>query len=298
VWVDPTGQATPLPTPRRRFAWPRFSPDGNRIAVTLQEGRTGGVWIVDPRAGTLARLTREGGVGEWITWTPDGKSVVYLSDRSGPGQWRLYSQAADGAGDAEMLAEFYFSPGGFSGSTTLLGVAWEGVSLEEGNAIQSLDLSGAPELTEIVPWQAGVEKFNAVPSPDGRWLAYVSNESGRLEVYLTPLPGAGEKRLVSRDEGYRVAWVGDEIFFISASTLMVVEVTGPDAQHSEPKALFSVEPYWRGYTYTLPNWDVSPDGRHFVIMRFLEDPETAPPRHLNIVTNFFDELREKVPAER
>ena len=76
---------------------------------------------------------------------------------------------------------------------------------------------------------------------------------------------------------------------------MAVTVDGPDARLSEPEPLFSTARFWRGDNFTLPNWDLSPDGKTFVMTRFVEEPDTAPPRRINIVTNFFDELRQKVP---
>jgi hypothetical protein len=100
---------------------------------------------------------------------------------------------------------------------------------------------------------------------------------------------------VSRNGGANVAWRGQEILFESGGKLLSVTVDGPDAELSEPLALFSLAPFWRGDNGRLPNWDLSPDGQHFVMTRFVDEPETAPPRQINIVTNFFDLLRERIP---
>lgn len=126
-------------------------------------------------------------------------------------------------------------------------------------------------------------------------MAYVSDESGRSEVYVTALPEPGARRRVSRNGGIKIAWRGQEILFESGGKLLSVTVDGPDAELSEPLALFSLAPFWPGNNFRLPNWDLSPDGQHFVMTRFVDEPDTAPPRQINIVTNFFDELRERIP---
>jgi dipeptidyl aminopeptidase/acylaminoacyl peptidase len=294
VLVDRSGAATPLTTPPRRYAWPRFSPDGERIAVTLQEGGPTSAWIADPDTGTLSRLSRVGNVLPWLAWTPDSTSVVFSSGRDRPRRWALYSRPADGRNEENTLYDSSFLLGGFIDSNTVIGnIVSPGLAVRPGIVLLTLGEPGT--LKMIVPAEAGIVRMNTAPSLDGRWMAYVSDESGRPEVYVTALPEPGARRLVSRNGGANVAWRGQEILFESGGKLLSVTVDGPDAELSEPLALFSLAPFWRGDNGRLPNWDLSPDGQHFVMTRFVDEPETAPPRQINIVTNFFDLLRERIP---
>jgi serine/threonine-protein kinase len=294
VLVDRSGAATPLPTPPRRYAWPRFSPDGERIAVTLQEGGPTSAWIADPDSGTLSRLSRVCYVLPWLAWTPDSTSVVFSSGRDRPRRWALYSRPADGRNEENTLYDSSFLLGGFIDSNTVIGnIVSPGLAVRPGIVLLTLGEPGT--LKMIVPAEAGIVRMNTAPSLDGRWMAYVSDESGRPEVYVTALPEPGARRLVSRNGGANVAWRGQEILFESGGKLLSVTVDGPDAELSEPLALFSLAPFWRGDNGRLPNWDLSPDGQHFVMTRFVEEPETDPPRQINIVTNFYDILRERNP---
>ena len=235
-------------------------------------------------------------------WTPGSDAVVFRSDRSGAGEWKIYTRPTDGGGDVELLFDpdessevgRGFSPTHWMGPSALLTDSWqdrEGVS--ESGAAATLD----PQSSDQGRKDLELVRLSS-PSPDGHWLAYVSEEFGSREVYLTPFPAAGEKRLVSRSGGSRVAWSRDgrEIYFENSGQLWAVEVTGPEGRLSEPKTLFSMEPFWRGGYFTLPNWDVSPDGEHF-LMRHTDVGEDQSLRHLVIVTDLFEQLREKVPAD-
>jgi serine/threonine-protein kinase len=319
VLVDMEGESTPLPAPPRRYSWPRFSPDGNSIAVTIQEGETTGVWIVDPATGSVRNLTLEG-FNSWPIWTPDGKRIIYHSDRSGAGRWKLYWQPSDGGGPAELLfdarAEGYGGIG--PNCTTADGqilVGGGNVKFDPdplgGSAIVALKLGDPHELTEIVPRQPKVGKFNPILSPNGQWLAYVSEESGKTgggwQVYLTSFPGPGPKRMISTVGGLRPIWSpnGRQLYFSNKGKMMAVDVlTEGDLGVSAPREMFDLDPFDWGDNYTRPNWDISPDGKHFLMTRWVEHPwkeEAKDVRtggyHLNIITDFFSELKEKVPVE-
>jgi serine/threonine-protein kinase len=133
-------------------------------------------------------------------------------------------------------------------------------------------------------------------SPDGRWLAYVSDESGHWETYVRPYPGPGGKWQVSTEGGTEPVWNpnGRELFYRQANKMMAVDVTTqPGFSAGKPKLLFE-EPYLPTAA-TIQNYDVSPDGQHFLMVKPVEQEQSAPTQ-INVVLNWFEELKQKVPT--
>ena len=196
TWVDRQGEEETIDIPARPYQYPRVSPDGTRVAVTITDSENLDVWIADVTRGTLSRLTTDEASDRVPLWTPDGQRVVFTSNRDG--ELGLFSKAADGTGEVERLATFEtatqplragdWSPDG----TSLVFVFAEG-TLDIGVLSMAGERSWAPlldtEAVEVVP----------VISPDGQWIAYASDETGRPEVYIQRFPDLGERQQVSTD---------------------------------------------------------------------------------------------------
>jgi serine/threonine-protein kinase len=285
VWVDRSGVSEPLGAPPRPYAHPRLSPDGSRVAVTLT-GETYDIWLYDIPRDTLTRLTYEAD-NHYPIWTPDGRRVTFQSNRDGfP---NLYWMNADGSGPPERLTKSEYtqitecwSPDG----GTLLFVelrpatGWDAWLLPlQGERkprpfVQTSFLDGTPQI-----------------SPDGRWVAHISDETGRTELYVRPFPGPGGKWQISTEGGSQAAWRrdGQELFYRNGDKMMAVAVSrGEGFSASRPALLFEK----RYEQIQGKNYDVSADGRHFLMVQ--GEPETA--SRMNVVLNWFEELKRRVPA--
>jgi serine/threonine-protein kinase len=289
TWVDRGGREQTLPGDERPYRHPRVSPDGTRIAVEVEDPGNTDVWVGDIRTGAFTRLTREEDIDSDPIWTPDGSRVVFSSIRGTSG---IFSQLADGSGTVARLAD---------GSGVVRAHSWTSdgkLVFEElaGPGIQLLRLDGQSKPESISLFEAP-EYFNEkLPqiSPDGRWLAYQSTESGNMEVYVRPFPNVSAgRRQVSVGGGFAPLWSkdGGEIFYRSATNLMAVAVqTSPRFEAGTPTVLFGLGDYVlagpRGLRY-----DVAPDGR-FLLLK--DERGNTPSAHLVLVQHWFDELRRAV----
>ncbi len=290
VWVNRKGAEQPLPAPVHAYRQPRLSPDSQRVAVTIEEPDTQ-VWLYDLSRETLTRWTFEGNVNLNPVWTPDGKRIAFQSNREGP--QNLFWQLADGSGGLERLttSEYNHAPNSWSPDGGLL--AFIEINPTTGWDIWVLRLSDRKaqpflrtSFNESAPWF----------SPDGRWMAYVSDESGRFEVYVQPYPGPGGKWLISTEGGVEPVWNpnGRELFYRNGDKMMAVEITTqPAFSAAKPKVLF--EGKYLPTPVTFPNYDVSPDGQRFLMLKPSEQ-EAAAPTQINVVLNWFEELKRRVPS--
>ena len=290
VWVNRNGTEKPVAAPAHTYLGPRLSPDGQRVAVTIteQESQT---WLYDLSRETLTRFTFEGNYSPVSVWTPDGKRIVFESNREGPPN--LFWQLADGSGGLERLttSEFVNAPMSWSPDGQLL--AFIEVNPVTGFDIWVLrmgDRKAQPFLRT---------RFNeASPrfSPDGRWLAYISDESGRYEIYVHAYPGPGGKWQISTEGGMEPMWNrnGRELFYRNGDKMMEVDIaTQPGFAAGKPRMLFEGP-------YELPpipiaNYDVSPDGQRFLMLKPSESVGAAPTQ-INVVLNWFEELKRRVPV--
>jgi serine/threonine-protein kinase len=258
--VSRTGEAKPLSDELRAYAAPRISPGGERIAVAVVDARNGAgrdVWTLNMAQRAWSRLTTNG-LSDRPIWTPDGRRIVYASNSD------LWWIPSDGSGRPEVL--FEANGGHTPGSVTPDGRAVifhkEG-SLKAG--ILALAFDSAPAAHMVIP-----ARFNETApalSPDGRWLAYQSDEAGRNEVYVRPYPGLGAQVPVSLSGGTEPVWArsGRELFYRSGDSLMVASVTtSPSFAVTERHTLFSGTFLNSG---GFPEYDVTPDGKHFVMIR-------------------------------
>jgi serine/threonine-protein kinase len=281
VWVDREGRIeTILETPKP-YLTPRLSPDGTKVLVGVGPGLgDGDVWIHDLVSGSSTRLTFESDYVSPI-WTPDGRRVVYGVTRGG--SVGVAWKAADGSDAEQMLfgerSEFVARPESWSpGGKTIIynrGGGWGGLDL----------MTAAPGDEEPRPLLAGPESEGGITfSPDGHWMAYSSDESGQMEVYVQPYPGPGGKWQLSTDGGKGPIWSEDgrEIFYTDGRKLIAIPVsTTPSFTPGRPEVLFDF-PFLRDVG-PWPDYDVSPDGKRFLMFR--RSADDPPHRRIRIVTS-------------
>jgi Tol biopolymer transport system component/tRNA A-37 threonylcarbamoyl transferase component Bud32 len=292
VWVRRDGTEQLLGAPAHAYFNPRVSPNGREVAVTVTD-KEAQIWLYDLLRETLTRLTFVGNVNNAPVWTPDGKRIAFNSNSNTKGTLNIFWQLADGSGGIEQLttSEFIQAPVSFS---------------RDGQLLCFLEINPA---TGFDIWILQVRDHKAQPflrtpfnesapqlSPDGRWLAYISTESGRYEIYVQPYPGPGGKWQISTEGGTEPVWNpnGRELFYRSGSKMMAVDIlTQPSFVAGRPRMLF--EGPYLPTPLTNPNYDVSPDGQRFLMLKPSESAEAAPTQ-INVVLNWFEELKRHVPA--
>ena len=278
------------------YTTPSISPDGKRIALAFREDGERHVWIYDIERDSLNRLTFEGVDNAPLIWTPDGNWITFQSDRDGGDI--LYQKPADGSGPAERLTTTQKTQTPTSWSPDGSVLAFHEVSPETSRDIWVLAIEGdgKPQLLISSP---SVDCC-AVFSPDGEWLAYVSNEAGQPHVYVSPYPEPTVKWLVSGQEGGGApVWSpdGTELFYQSGAQMermMAVTVhTEPTFSAETPQELFEgsyqISRYIPGF---IQYYDISPDGQRFLMIK-LEQQEGG---QINVVLNWFEELKRLVPT--
>lgn len=278
VWVSRQGAEQIIENALGSYRHPRLSPDGRRIVVEAG----GDLWTEDLSRGTFARLTSIGTVDGFLSWMPDGTHLVVRTTTG----MRIID--ADGSGRSQPIAGT--SAVDYPNSVSPNGQTLAFTKMAATGDLFALSLRGEPRLVPIL--QTSAYEAGAQFSPDGRWVTYVSDESRQLQVYVRPFP-AGERKLqVSTDGGTQALWNrnGREIFYRSGNRMMSVAVgTTPDLTLSAPRLLFDRR-YALG-TVTFPNYDVSPDGQRFVMVR-----DESASGHLNVVLNWQEELKQRVPT--
>jgi Tol biopolymer transport system component len=284
TWFDRTGKPVGTLGDAGEFWSVEFSPDRKSVAVSRLGDKD--IWIYDVARGLAMRLAISPAVDRDAIWSPDGRSIVYYSNAKG--RWDLYRKAADETGNEELLYadEAPKIPSSWSPDGKFL-LYWRS-DPNTGNDIWALPLiAGAP--SKPFPWLATpFNELEAKFSPNGRWVAYVSNASGRFEVYVAPFPGPGGKRQVSTSGGSWPRWRADgkEIFYELNGTLMAAEVAIKSGS-IEVGAVHSlgipvVAPYYR--------YDVSADGERFLVATPREQNSSTP---LTLVQNWTALLKKK-----
>jgi Tol biopolymer transport system component/tRNA A-37 threonylcarbamoyl transferase component Bud32 len=265
VEVGRDGRATAVMSEPAEYKDPRWSPDGTRIAVEIANGTKGDIWIRDTRTGTQTRLTN-GSENFYPVWTPDGRRIVFSSRRAGLAG--LWWQPVDGGGDAESL-----QPGSETDLRFPHDISVDGRTLlfrtntaENGFDIGEMELRPGGESRPVLatPENEG----SPVLSPDGRWMAYVSDASGINEVYVTPWPGVGRRAQLSSGGGQEPQWnpKGGELFYRTGEAMVAVRLTERDGLLAPTRrdTLFT-GPYFQQPRW--PEYDVSNDGSRFLMIR-------------------------------
>jgi serine/threonine-protein kinase len=282
VWVSRQGVEEPVNDTPRAYQNPRLAPDGHRIVVEVGGGD---LWIQDVSRATFTRLTTGETIGNtFAVWTPDGRRVVF---RTVTGLWSLDTVRGGGLKNIPNTTVIDVPTSISPDGKTMALIR----RVSETADIYAVPLDGSAEPAPIIatPGYDG----GAIFSPNGQWLAYVSTESGPFEVYVSPYPALDRKLPVSTHGGTHPRWNpnGRELFYRSGNTMMVVDVStrGGDILLSQPRVLFE-QRYAFGSAQTVPNYDVTPDGQRFVMVK--DDSDAG---RLNIVLNWFEELKTRAP---
>lgn len=295
VWLDSAGQTKALRTTPAQYSGPvRFSPDGKRLAVVLMEGGNTNVWVYEWERDTITRLTFAR-YDSWPVWSTDGKHIAFSSTRDGGGP-NLYWMRADGAGEAVRLTESKNPQLAYSVAPDGKRLAFYEVSPQTGPDLWTLPLeevqsdhpkAGKPQPFLVTP----ANEASPMISPDGRWLAYQSDESGRNEVYVRRFPGPGGKWQISTEGGERPTWSRkkSELFYRSGEGVMVTSYAANGEALVPGKSRLWVAKKDVGEYFGL-----APDGERFAMAQE-EGFEKYGSAHVTFLLNFFDELRRKVP---
>jgi Tol biopolymer transport system component len=314
VMVDREGRATPLPAPRGPYLHPRLSRDGSRLVVGIESETGGDIWIHDIERGTRTRLT-SGGLNGFPLWGPGGSQITFQATAS-PGRFSLFALPAHGGIPEPLLGD---PPREESGALAgAMASLLPGTMPRPGTASPHVPMSWSPdgEFLAFDERKSGAQRdvwvltrggdpapfvltafdeWSPTFSPDGHWLAYVSNETGRHEVYVQPYPGPGAKWPISTDGGTEPVWSpdGGSLFYRRGEQVVMVPVqTTPEFSAGVARVLFE------GPFEVLDgarNYDVAPDGQRFVMIR--RDASDVPQR-FHVISNWFEELEGRTAAAR
>jgi len=302
-WLDRTGKLSPLrgvPGPNRGL---RFSPDGTKLAVQVFDGKNSDIWTYDWGRDTMSRLTFDVVGLTTPVWSPAGRGVAFAS-YGGSQLGHIYWQRADGTGTPQALTESKTFQNATSWHPGGRYLAFEELSPETGYDVMILPIDG-DEASGLKPRRptpflnGPFNESDAAFSPDGRWLAYSSNESGRVEVYVRPFPGPGGKWQISTGGGFYPTWSrnGRELFYETPEeTLMVAPYSEQSGSFLADKPRLWCEtriPTQQG----IRGFDLHPDGRRFAVLQEVVEPSQAKRDHVVLFLNFVDELRRLAPSK-
>jgi hypothetical protein len=304
IWVDRKGAETPVSLPARDYGTVRLSPDGGKAVMDVVQ-ENAGIWTWDFDRQTFTAVNREAAMNSVPIWMPDGRSVIWSSTRAGGGP-KLYKQAANGTGVAEQLSigqgtHFATSVSSDGGTVLMFGTNYAGDGTFD---ISTLRLTGtAAEPQGIV---ASPERdMGGELSPDGKWLAYHSYESGEPQVYVRPYPNVGGGRWqVSNRGGSRAAWSrnGRELFYLNLEGMLMsaaVQIAADGEFSTALPVQILKTAYVLGRTtlgLDVRAYDVAPDGQRFLMLK--EDQRSAdadvPPRMV-VMLNWGEQLKARLP---
>jgi serine/threonine-protein kinase len=278
--IDRSGRESVVLDAERRYSTPALSPDGRTLALTVDDGNPD-IWLYELDRRVLNRLTFSprsefGGV-----WHPDGRSLIFIVDDP---PFNIYQAPVDGSAPpaARVVSPVDSYAGGLSADGRWL--AMHQNRPDSAGNIELLELVDGAEPTTVrgTPFN----EIFATVSPDGRYVAYQSNETGRMEIYVQGVAGVGGRLQLSRAGGERPLWNRNgELYFWQGNSLTVVTVrSAPKLEASDPRVLFSVDHH---VSSVHREFDVTADGREFFVTR---TPEVAKPREIRVVLDWFTEL--------
>jgi serine/threonine-protein kinase len=306
VWVDRSGNASSIDLggPLRidpgggNPGW-ALSPDGRRLAIGLLTASGGDVWVKQLPAGPLSRVTFDSAPDLRPRWTPDGRAITFVAIRGGA--FDLHRVMADGTGREAVVARH--RDGIFEGTTSPDG-RWIVARIRGGLGHQGRDIVGfrQGDTTAVRLVASAFDESAFGLSPDGRWIAYESDETGRREVYVRPFPNTNAHRWqASTAGGYAPLWARDgrELFFADAERRMtaISVAAGPEPRFGPPRVLFRMpdDLYLGEDDYYTP-FDISLDGRHFVMARRIR-VSGEEPSPLIVTENWFTELKQRLAGK-
>ena len=306
VWpvlsLDGSGKTAPLLAKPAMYYTPRWSPDGRRLAIAIDDGRGSDIYVHDSQRGTMTRLTFTASSNADPVWAPDGEHLIYRS-RAGD-KWVIWWIRADGAGEPIHLLDNAPTTTDLSAQSFLPdGRSFVFASPTHNDVFRmSLDLTDVDH-----PKPGAAERLFSTPaneaqpavSPDGKWLAYTSNESGIVDIYVRPLGAAAESTVrwqVSSRGGQIPIWskTAPELFFQANNRVMIVRYTtdGRSFVPSAPRLWSSTPLLAPGFI----NMDLAPDGKRFAIFSRPDPDHIETALRMTFLLNFFDELRRRAPG--
>lgn len=301
-WADAIGQLQPVRQAALNADALAMAPDGQRVAIEISNGSHPDVWVYEPARDVLTPLTSGGAGHEKPVWTPDSSRIAYSVSGSKDGKYAIDWRRADSGGDAQRLLESStrVTPGSWHPDGKLL--AYVEIDGTAGGNIKILPVEGS----EAAGWKAGTpatfvgtafQEHEPAFSPDGKWLAYLSNHSGRYEVYVRPYPGPGAQVQISTSGAWTARWspTAKELVFVNHDDVpMVVPYTVAAGMFrpEKPRVWANIR---LSRTSTRP-YDLHPDGKR---MMFLQDPvaEDRGPDRVTFLFNAFEEIRRKAPRQ-
>ncbi len=294
IWVDRHGREILPVGPPGLYMNPELSPDEKQVAVHRidPESENPDIWLIELEHDISTRFTFDRGTDLAFLWSPDGARIVFNSNRDG-GVYKLYEKPTSGAGDAELLLDSNESIGPFDWSTDGRFIIYFRGSTRD---IHVLPMFGDRRPFSFL--ETEFDEYQAKLSPNGRWIAYASDESGKNEIYVRGFPSAAGKWQVSIEGGVQPRWSGDgkELFYIApGQRLMAVAVKGEtELEIGTPTTLFETR-MWSPTTIAgvRAQYDVADNGQRF-LFNWRDRPATS---QIHIVLNWFDELKRLVPAE-
>jgi len=313
LWVDRQGKEEPLSVPRQSYAVARLSPDGTRVALDVRD-KSNDIWIWNIGGQTRTPLNVDPAQDLSPVWTADGHRVIWTSTRGGGGSNpNLYWQSSDGTGAAERLTTAFQSqyPTSISRDGARVALFAQNPDGTGGMSISVLNLNDATGRRPVEPLLSGGLRdliVNGEISPDSRWIAYQSNESGSFQVYVRPFPKVDEGRWqISPAGGTRPMWArnGRELFFLDGNdhlTSVPVQTNVATFVAGAPTQILKTR-YYPGSTsrgFDLRAFDISADGKRFLMIKDDETTEqksAAAPPSMTVVLNWFEELKARVPVK-
>ena len=297
-WLDSEGKAQPLLAKPGLYMNPRLSPDGQRLALNISEGSSRAVWIYEWQRDTMTRLTFDAeGVTLDPVWSPDGRYIAFSR------QGGIFWTRSDGAGKPQTLTQSKIPQLPFSFTRDGKRLSWMELTKPGVYALWTMSLDsddtglkgGKPGLF----LQDSFDERHPMFSPDGRWLAYTSNESGTFQVYVRAFPDKGGKWQISTGGGSYPVWSPnrEELFFRSSDNRIMAAaytVRGDSFMADKPR-IWSEKPLADFGIVGVESYDLAPDGKRIAALMPVETTGAAE-NHVIFLENFFDELRRRVPA--
>jgi Tol biopolymer transport system component len=286
-WMDLRGTISSLFDTLRGYNSVSLSPDGQMIATDISAANDD-IWVYQIARGMLTRLTLGGGNNNYPTWSPDGKYVIYNSEKGRSPN--IFRKPWNGSGAEERLTSSSNAqiPVSFTPDGRML-------SFNENGDIWILPIDSGDGITERKPWpfiQSPAQEVGGFISPDGRWMGYTSDESGKNEVCVAAFPKHEGKWQISNGGGIWPIWSrdGKELFYINGQSLMVVDV------HAATTFDFSVPRKVCEIPTNVTVWDISPDGQRFLSVVAKTQQLTLP--RLEIVTDWFEAVKAKCAGNK
>ena len=296
--INQNGVVTPLSATTQSYVDPQVSPDGKRVAVAIQSGKNFDIWVYDTQRNTSTRLTF-GGSNRSPVWSPDGRRIAY-STAFGPGdntarKSRVLIIEADGGGVPKAFPlnadRNYVNCWSRDGSTLIVTVPQEGMGW---------DLWAVPVNGDRAPWAFLSTNFDesfASLSPDGKWIAYISNETGTAQVYVRPFPRGEGKWQMSTDAATRPEWSADgrTLYYSTQRAIMAVPVQGLKTLTAGAPRIF-VRDFHGLSVESAVSFNVLPDGKHVLVTIPKEGNDVY--QQINVVVHWFDEIQDRMTSAR